>query len=351
VLVAAWLTKRFVEDPVRRSRVLARSLPRSFAIAAASILAIGAAGLFVIQRADAEAATQRSALTAKLAGSDCVGAEATRDPGCPSVGGTEMVSSPVLSRADRSVLYDQGCWSNQPFTARPVCTFGAADGAVRIALVGNSHAGHWQPPLDSIADRRGWRLDTYLASRCYTVDLPLEFGSERTTRNCQAWNRWALGEVTGGGYDLVVMSDRTFQQIVGVEPVDKAAVAERAYADTLRTITASGTPVLVIRDVPAASVNVPDCVAENPDDVDVCARAADQALEADPLAAAARADTSGMVRSLDLTDRFCRDGRCHVVIGGLIAYFDHGHLTTTFARTLVPDIEPALTGALAAGPR
>ena len=56
----------------------------------------------------------------------------------------------------------------------------------------------------------------------------------------------------------------------------------------------------------------------------------------------------GLVSGLDLTDRFCRDGRCHVVIGGLIAYFDHGHLTTTFARTLVPDIATALTEGLAA---
>jgi len=348
VLVVAGLTKRFVEDPVRRSRVLSRSLPRSFAIAAASILALGAAGLVVIQRSDDAAAAQQSVLTAKLASSVCVGAEALRNPSCPSIEGTEMLSSPVAARADKPVLYDQGCWSNRPFTAHPVCTFGDAKGAVRIALLGNSHAGHWQPPLDAIADDRGWRLDTYLASQCYTVDLPLEFGSDRATRNCRAWNRWALGKVSGGDYDLVVMSDRTFQQIVGVRSADKVATAQRAYADTLRTITASGTPVLVMRDVPAASVEVPDCVAANPDHVDVCARPEKEALEADPLDAAARSDTSGMVRSLDLTDRFCRDGRCHVVIGGLIAYFDHGHMTTTFARTLIPDIAPALSGALRA---
>jgi peptidoglycan/LPS O-acetylase OafA/YrhL len=349
VLVVAALTKRFVEDPVRRSRVLVGSLPRSFAIAAASVLLLGTAGVVVIQRSDADVAAQEAALTGKLSSSDCVGAEAMRNPGCTSIEGLELLSSPAVARADKSVLYAQGCWSNRPFTARPVCTFGNPAGSVRMALLGNSHAGHWQPALASIAADHGWRLDTYLASQCYTVDLPLELGSDRATRNCRTWNRWAVRAVTRGDYDLVVMSDRTFQQIVGVKPADKRAVAQRAYADTLRTITASGTPVLVLRDVPAARVEVPDCVAAHPGEVDACASPENRALEADPLHAAALADTSGLVGSLDLTDRFCRDGRCHVVIGGLIAYFDHGHITTTFARTLVPDIEPAVEKALASG--
>ena len=348
VLVVAALTKRFVEDPVRRSTVLGASLPRSFAILAVSVLVLGGAGLVVIQRSESAVAAEQQALTAKLASSDCVGADATRNPGCRSIPGDELLSSPAVARNDKSEVYADGCWSTRPFTAHNVCTYGDPDGKVKVALIGNSHAGHWQPALAPIAQERGWRLDTYLVSQCYTVDLDLDFGSARATKNCRAWNRWAVGKVGGGDYDLVVMSDRTFQQVIGVPSESKAAVAERAYAETLRTITASGTRVIVLRDVPSAVESAPDCVATHPDDASACTHPARLAVEPDPLFAAAEADTSGLVSGLDLTDRFCRDGRCHVVIGGLIAYFDHGHLTTTFARTLVPDIAPALTGALAA---
>jgi hypothetical protein len=142
------------------------------------------------------------------------------------------------------------------------------------------------------------------------------------------------------------MSNRTFQQLVGVSPALRDERAEAGYAETLRTITAGGTRVLVIRDVPNAVGSAPDCVATHLTDVQACTNPQTTAVEADPLYEAARKDGSGLVSTLDLTDRFCRDGRCHVVIGGLIAYFDHGHLTTTFARTLVPDIEPALVRAL-----
>jgi peptidoglycan/LPS O-acetylase OafA/YrhL len=348
VLVVAALTKRFVEDPVRRSRVLGASLPRSFAILAASVLVLGSAGLVVIQRSESAAAAEQQALAAKLDSSDCIGAEATRNPACGSIAGDELLSSPAVARTDRPEVYDDGCWSVRPYTAHPVCTYGAPDGKVKVALIGNSHAGHWQPALAPIAEQRGWRLDTYLVSQCYTVDLDLELGSAKATQNCRAWNRWAVGMVSSGDYDLVVMSDRTFQQVVGVPARNKAAVTERAYAETLHTITASGTRVVVLRDVPSAVEPAPDCVAAHADDVSACTNPQTRAVEPDPLFAASKADTSGLVSGLDLTDRFCRDGRCHVVIGGLIAYFDHGHLTTTFARTLVPDIATALTEGLAA---
>jgi peptidoglycan/LPS O-acetylase OafA/YrhL len=346
VVVLAAATKRFVEDPVRRSRALGASGPRTFALAAASVVLLGVSGLAVIQQAEASRAAEQEFLARQLASTDCIGAEATRNPVCTSIPGDELLSSPGVARIDRSVLYADGCWSNRPFTARPVCTYGIPEGDVRVALIGNSHAGHWQPALAPVAQERGWRLDTYLVSQCYTVDLPLEFGSTKLTENCRDWNQWAVDEVSSGDYDLVIMSNRTFQQVVGVPAAEKGVVTARAYGQTLRTITAGGTPVLVIRDVPSGDEAAPDCVAAHLDDVEACTNPAEQAVEPDPLHDAAVADTSGLVSSLDLTDRFCRDGRCHVVIGGLIAYFDHGHLTTTFARTLVPDVEQALDGVL-----
>jgi len=348
VIVLSGLTKRYVEDPVRRSRSLARSLPRCFAIAAASVLVITAGSVTVINRADAALAAEQEALTDKLDQSLCVGAEAARNSGCTSLVGEELLTSPAVARADRSVLYADGCWSNRPYTAHKVCTYGQADSEVRVALVGNSHAGHWQPALAPIAVKQGWALDTYLVSQCYTVDLPLEFGSERLTENCRAWNEWAVGEVTSGAYDLVIMSNRSFQDVVGVPAAEQGPTSQRGYAKTLQAVTASGTPVLVLRDTPAASEAAPDCVAANPADVTICSREASSALELDPLNEAALADTSGLVSTVDLSDRFCRDERCQVVVGGLITYFDHGHLTTTFARTLVPDLAPAVSEALAA---
>ena len=42
----------------------------------------------------------------------------------------------------------------------------------------------------------------------------------------------------------------------------------------------------------------------------------------------------------DFTSSFCDPKTCYSTIGGVIAYFDRSHMTTTFARTLAPYLEP-----------
>jgi hypothetical protein len=48
------------------------------------------------------------------------------------------------------------------------------------------------------------------------------------------------------------------------------------------------------------------------------------------------------VKLIDLTDAFCDPTTCHAVIGGLIAYRDPHHLSSTFAITLIPRIRAEL---------
>lgn len=92
----------------------------------------------------------------------------------------------------------------------------------------------------------------------------------------------------------------------------------------------------MIRDTRAAAEHVPDCLALNADDHAACDRDRATAVEPDPLAAAARADDSGLVSVLDVTDRFCDDEVCRFVVDGHITYFDHGHMTASFSRTFAP---------------
>ncbi len=347
VVAASALTKRFVEDPAHRSRARGGSLRLSFAVAASSALVLTGVGAAIVIQSKAAVAEETVAVDAAV-GRDCIGAAALRGEGCGPVEGSDLVNSPTSARADKSRLYEDGCWSNQPYTAKRVCTYGREDATTRVALIGNSHAGQWEPALSPVVEERGWRLDTYLVSECYTVTAAVDFTAERRdlTRNCQSWNRWGIGKVAKGDYDLVVMSNRTFRQLVGVPASGRDAAAEKAYAQTLRTITATGTKVLVIRDTPGLDGSGPDCVAQHEDDPAQCASPRGERVPVDPLAQAAAKDTSGLVSVLDPTDRFCDRTTCHVVIGRLIAYFDHGHMTTAFARTLEPEVAEAVEQAL-----
>jgi hypothetical protein len=343
-------TKRWVEDPVRRSPRLIRS-PRAttglLVICTTSGVLAGLAllGWAAVQESRASERAEEAATRFP----DCFGAAAVLS-GSDCTAHTGLLwTAPVTAAADKPRLYADGCWNEQPYESRVTCSYGPDDADVRVALVGNSHAGSWFPPLEAIAARRGWQVTTFVASVCYPVDAPLSFDDPASTEGCRDWNAWVRDQVTAGGYDLVVMSARTDQLLVDVPRDEQDAVAQRAYARTLDALTTAGLAVLVMRDTPSFPSSVPDCVATSPQGGADCDQPRDTVIEADPLAAAATADRTGQVRVLDPNDILCSADACHAVVGGTIVYFDHGHLTATFSTTLAPFVGPALDEALAAG--
>ncbi len=343
VLGLSAVTKRWVEDAMRFTPRLARSTKRSFVLLVACLaVSISAAGLAVWQTARATAATDAIVIDSDAA---CVGVDALRTASC-SAREVPMLTNPVRAADDKPDVYADDCWNNRPFTGRAVCTYGVRGAPVRIAVYGNSHAGQWQPPIVRTAKERGWRVDTYLASECYSVDIPVFFSTKALEDNCMDWNAWARSEITTGDYDLVVMSDRTLQPLRDVSAAEKPAVAKQAYNRVIDGFVASGARVLAIRDTPAAASSVPDCVARYAADPERCATPQKKGLEPDPLAEAARERVGTDVSLLEVTDLMCRDGSCPAVLGGLITYFDHGHMTKSFSSTLYPEVSRALRSAL-----
>jgi peptidoglycan/LPS O-acetylase OafA/YrhL len=339
-LALSALSRTWVEERLRRHPLLERGRGATFVALAVCVGVVAGAGAAVAVRADAVEREQAATFAQQVADAEpCVGAGVVRDPSCAT---PEFLTPPQVAAEDKPVVYADGCWNNTPFTSRNTCTYGPDEPDARIALVGNSHAGHWVPALEDAIRTDRWELTTYLQSVCYTVDRMLEIDGEGVAQNCRDTNRWAVDSVVSGGYDLVILSDRTHQPLAGVPADQQAAAAQEAYRETLAAFTDAGIPVLVLRDTPAMPGNVPDCVAEHPDDVDACGAPPAVALEPDPLAAAAAADTTGLVSAAEVTDVLCDDALCRPVVGGLIAYFDHGHLTATFARTLAPEVAGAV---------
>ncbi len=74
-----------------------------------------------------------------------------------------------VSQAYRGDGKHHYCFSSAPAFTLIACSFGAPAATFRVALVGNSHAGQWLPPLQKIAATKSWHITTYLASQCADV--------------------------------------------------------------------------------------------------------------------------------------------------------------------------------------
>ncbi|WP_084038347.1 acyltransferase family protein [Demequina sp. NBRC 110053] len=341
IALVAWASRALVEEPVRRMPALVRSKAATFAMLGAMVAVTVGAALWLWTSTESHLEREREAAI-EAATQPCAGADALRDPACEP---TELMVSPLVAADDKPDVYADECWTNRPFTDRVICHYGEQDGSFRVALYGNSHAGHWHPPVEQAVEAEGGALDTYLISVCYAVDVPIVFPDDEQQENCLAYGEWARAQITGGDYDVVVMSNRTYAPLDGVDEDDKQRVAEESYSRVIQEFVDAGVHVLVLRDTPAAAVNVPTCVAEGDDYQERCATPRDAALEPDPLAVAAGAFDSAEVTVLEVTDLLCAAELCEPVVGGLITYFDHGHMTKTYAQTLLPEVSAALVEA------
>ncbi|UUT36523.1 hypothetical protein L2X98_21220 [Microbacterium elymi] len=205
------------------------------------------------------------------------------------------------------------------------------------------------PALEEIAKTENWSITTYLISECYTVDVMVDFGTPERSQNCLDWNKKVIDEIPKDHYDLVVFSNRTWAKMPGKTRAQTWTAAGAAYTRVLTKWADAGTPTLVLHDTPYATElkNVPDCVAAHLDDLSACdgTRAREQK---DPLADAAARMSNPDVKMLDLTDRICSGETCYSVLGGVIVYFDRGHMSATFAKSLTPDIKKAALSVMAA---
>ncbi|MBX3099087.1 MAG: acyltransferase [Salinibacterium sp.] len=332
-IALAWLTKRFVEDPVRVGR-LAQVPSRWTALAAIAGMAIIVIPSLLGGAASAARLAADDAQRAQLSTTPCFGA-ASLDPALDCADATYPVLSPDPAVAPEDVptifFADPPCFAGG--TEVRVCSFGAPDATLRIALVGDSHAAQWQPALEAIALSEGWRLDTYLKTNCAFSD------AKRTAQYdpCTQWSAGVEDELAGSGpYDLVITS--FFAENLGLE-VDAGAVSRASaitgFHDVWQPLIDGGSTVVALADTPHLAADVTVCVALHPTTPARCSASRDSATAREDLQVTAADGFSGAA-SIDMVDWFCGQSACEAVIGGVVVHTDPFHITQTYASTMAP---------------
>lgn len=351
VVVLSWASKTFVEDKLRGSRPLGVPLRRTFVFLVVGMLMTSAAGLGIGGYAEWRRTQEAAATEQALKDAVCLGAAALLDPSCQSkpVHGEKLLVSPLEAAKDRNSAYADDCWWSRSDPQRfPNCEYGATDPqAVEVALLGNSHAGPWLTPLQSIASKNNLRLRTYLASECFPATKPLRFDDPAVIEACSEFTTKSIQQIKQRGTRLVVWSARTASRpLLNVSTTESDAVLVAMHAQMLREFAAAGIAVLVIRDVPMSPDNVTDCVAQNIDSLSVCDGPRKSRILPDQLYQAASSMNDPLIQTADFTDGICDQTTCYDVVGGLVVYFNQGHLSRTFADTFTAFLQPKVLAAL-----
>ncbi|MGW9112800.1 acyltransferase family protein [Microbacterium sp. NPDC055683] len=344
-VVLAALSKRFVEDPIRfGSRVKAlRPAPVLVATAACMSLVVGAAAVPMWNTARAAAEQQEAVEDELLDPSQCRGASVLLDADCAGVRDDAVAADAVVPAL--AGLFDDtggayGCYDYEPTAGgEPTsCTFGSEEGdALRIALTGDSHGAMLVPGLRDVAAARGWSFDTFVGRGCVW--------QEPATSDCSARNDLLSARFLSGDYDVLLV---TAMNSVERDDDERAAVAEE-YATAWRAAEEAGVRVVVLADNPSVPQSAQDCVSTASSfTADTCAfPRSESRLDLDPLrSAASLAD----VDLIDLSDAYCDDDICSMMLGGVLVYRDLHHITATFSRTLAPHLADELSAVFAQRP-
>jgi peptidoglycan/LPS O-acetylase OafA/YrhL len=332
------VSHHLVEDPVRRSKVLARMPTRALAVGAAC-MAIGiGAGLALTD-------LQPTIKTAD----QVAGAEALRHEPTPQQSAEAVRPNPLDAQNDRSRVITDGCLVGTEGTSSNTCTYGDPEGKHTVVLFGDSHAMQYFPALEVLAEDHHWRLVALTKRECPPGEVKVRSQVEaREYSQCDAWRENSLKRIEGedAGTTVVLSGDAEYTPYDddGGQLKGEAAAKqlESGYVETLERLDEAGMDPIVIRDNPASEHDVPSCVSENLDHLEACAFPwiRDRNREFD--VRAAKATETFLI---DVTPEVCPSDLCRAVIGDALVFRDKAHLTATYARTLSPWIGRSLKEA------
>jgi len=335
-VVPAVASYRLVERPLHTSARLRASTARSAALGVACTL-LGVLAALALLRAVPTSGDHDAPGAAVLRDGSWHGPDAATDL-------HRLVPALADATQDVADLYDEDCHQDALGTDAAACTFGDPASETVVALVGDSHAGQWQPPLAAVASDEGWRLDTYTKGSCALADTRPWLGTTRSEYvECGRWNDAVVETLLADPPDLVVVSNNRIEVaddegalVRGAAGDDEAAAG---LAAMWRRLEDAGVPVAVVGDTPWVGVDVPECVARHTGSwTTECTVDADAPARRSGLAQQRAAAAETGVPLLDVTGLVCPDGTCPAVVGGVLVWRDVSHVTASYARTLEPEL-------------
>ncbi|WP_432244992.1 SGNH hydrolase domain-containing protein [Arthrobacter sp. G.S.26] len=220
------------------------------------------------------------------------------------------------------------CWTNAGDQPLDSCAYGSKlKGAVRVAVVGDSHARHLMPGLESVADAEKWAIDSYFGNGCTLTIAPAEA--------CATAGAALLPALTQGKpYDIVVVS------VSRRKAVDTGAVRTAVHQ-----VQKTGAKVVIMEDVPTTTPEAIACsTAANFDVKATRCGVPTVGMKADLMAELGR--NIGGVGIGVISPYFCDADWCPSVIGNAHVYADEGaHMTATYSRTVGPYVAAAIKAA------
>jgi len=350
--VLAYLTMRFVEEPLRYRRIPVhtgkfgdQSRRQSWATGLRRPTVVGgtAVALLAVTLTVASFSWREHIAEQRASGKELASLPPDGYPGARALVDRAKVPQlpfrpTVLEAADDvPKSTNDGCISDFDNVGVINCTYGDLNATRTIALAGGSHAEHWITALDTLGKQHNVKVVTYLKMGCplTTEPLPLVMGDNRPYPKCRQWNERVMAKLINDHPDfLFTTSTRPWN----TKPGDTMPVQ---YLGIWQTLSEHQIPILAMRDTPWLVRNgrpfMPaDCLAKG-GDAESCGIERSKVLS-DRNQTLDFVSRFPLMKVLDMSDAVCREDSCRAVEGNVLVYHDAHHLSATYMRTMTPEL-------------
>ena len=324
-IVPAWLSLKFVENPIRYGNLSQR---RVVLVAAGCIAIPLVFSQALLTLANNGWGSQKLRMEERSAMRNALAART----GC-LLGGT--VTGPEV----------------QAITAPTgKCRFNVPHATGVIALVGDSHAAALSTGVVRAGNHLGYDVQVTTGSSCPFT--PWSSVHNQFVGDCGTLYRLLLHQITTDrAIRLVVMTHANYTEARGLrdygirQPIEAWALG---VAQTLRALHAARIPVLVVDDVPVLSDQPTQCrfgvlFALN---CSASRRFVEKTQGPTEAAVVAAAHSVPGAHILSLTNAFCTRSECNALQHGQVMYFDSAHLSDAGSRYVSPDLQRAIASIL-----
>lgn len=326
-LLPAWLSFRFVENPIRFGpRFRGRRLGRlAFVCVLVPIAASG--GMLGMQKAMAGTSTMETWARSQLLHAD------------------------VQRGCDRLVPLGER-------TTNDRCTWSVQAPRGDIILIGDSSAGQFTEPVVRAGRRAGFNVTVATFSACPLVTLRIPGMSEAS--RCLAFANGTVAALVRSRPNLVIAASRSTLYIEDSAaeledadgrrargPDEKAQLWQRGLEEIVGRLEEAGVPLLLVHPMPEFPQAAQGCTTIRII-TDGCASTVARQTVRSRLARAKQAERAAIAVSrnawaLDFEDEICTSDRCSTSRDGTILYRDGSHLSVDGALRLTDDFYRAIS--------
>ncbi|GAC69996.1 putative acyltransferase [Gordonia soli NBRC 108243] len=340
-ITLAWLTKRYIEDPLRgggrstltRGRRDGRSRWLGYTSVVTTVLVVGTlftgVGIKLWDRHVSNIVVDTANLDPRLYPGGRALLHGTPVPALDPQPSALNVTKDFPETSTDGFMSD----FNDPDIH--VGTYGDPTATRTLALIGGSHAEMWVTALNLLGKRNHFKVTTYLKMGCpmSTELVPKQAGVPYP--QCHDWVMRVMKKVIADKPDAVFTNSTRPRDY---EPGDWVPPT---YTPIFDEFIEAGIPVLGIRDTPwphnaQGAIDSPTCLADG-GDAESCGTNRSLALAPDDPAKALAA-TRPMFHALDLSNGVCSADLCPAVAGNITVYKDWHHLSATYVRSLTDEL-------------